>query len=57
MENEPTPTPVAEPTQESGAAVEPTRAPSTEALTQLEAELAELEAELAELEAADGSDS
>lgn len=32
------------------------RAPSTEALTRLEAELAELEAELAELEAGDGSD-
>ena len=34
-------------------AVETAVAPSTEALTRLEAELAELEAELAELEAAD----
>ena len=34
----------------------PVRAPSTEALTQLEMELATLEAELAALEAGDGSD-
>lgn len=34
----------------------PVRAPSTDALTRLEAELAELEAELAALEAGDGGD-
>ena len=35
----------------------PVRAPSTGALTQLEAELAELESELAVLEAGDGGES
>jgi hypothetical protein len=40
----------------AGPAAEAPRAPSTEALTALEAELAALEAELAALEADDGGD-
>lgn len=43
-------------TDATAPAAAATRAPSTEALTRMEAELAELEAELAELEAGDGSD-
>ena len=42
-----------EPTVPDDTGAEPAVAPSTEALTRLEAELAELEAELAELESAD----
>lgn len=45
-----------EPAAPAPTAPEPSRAPSTEALGRLEAELAELEADLAQLEAADGGD-
>ena len=44
------------PSDAGASSSNPPTAPSTEALSRIEAELAELEAELAELEAADGGD-
>ena len=59
METDPTalePTTTEDPVDTDGPAVREVRAPSTDALNRLEADLAELEAELAALEADDGGE-